>query len=51
MSLVDTLRKDMFQASEGCVLINLIIKNGFGIIKNAQIEVGRAFRNTIIEKY
>lgn len=51
MSLVDTLRKDMFQASkDGDVNKSDILKMALASIKNAQIEVEKELSDTDIEK-
>ena len=51
MSLVDTLRKDMFQASkDGDVNKSDILKMALASIKNAQIEVEEELSDTDIEK-
>lgn len=51
MSLVDTLRKDMFQASkEGLVDKSDILKMAIASIKNAQIEVEEELTDAEIQK-
>jgi len=51
MSLVDTLRKDMFQASkDGDVNKSDILKMALASIKNAQIEVEEELSDADVEK-
>jgi uncharacterized protein len=51
MSLTDTLRKDMFQATkEGQKEKSDILKMALASVKNAQIEVEEEFKDADIEK-
>jgi uncharacterized protein YqeY len=51
MSLVDTLRKDMFQASRDAQIEKSdILKMALASVKNAQLEVEEELKDTEVEK-